>query len=127
VSNYDEEEEINNFFDMLLLSGAIEIDSIADNGEPSYVFTDKCKDLFPELYAYHLSHVDDITFSLWQLDVLDLNVAQENTYVSFRKKNYENYLLIKDDLTEEQLHFLNFLMDKNMRDIAEKYQNDDDL
>lgn len=126
MSDYDDdEEEIKEFFDILLLSGALEIDSVDENGEPHYIFTEKCKELFPDLYAYHIGHIDDLTFSLWQLDVLDLKITEDTTYVSFRKKNYENYLLVKDDLTEEQLHFLDFLMDKNMRDIAEKYLNDD--
>lgn len=115
------EEEIDELFNTMLAIGALEIIDIDDDNEPIYRVTEKCKDLFPEFYAMHQETVNQLTFELWKLGVVDIVFFDDETRVSFRKHNLEKFLELEDTLSEEQISIVDTLMEKNLRDHAKKY------
>ena len=115
------EEDIDELFNTMLAIGALEIIDIDDDNEPIYRVTEKCKDLFPEFYAMHQENVNQITFDLWKLGVVDVVFFDDETRVSFRKHNLEKFLELEDTLTEDQIAVVDTLMEKNLRDHAKKY------
>jgi hypothetical protein len=120
--NYEEEEEaVDDIFEMLLSMGAVELMSIDENGEPIYRITELCKEILPDLYYMHKHEVDEITFSLWQLGVVDVTIGEENDMVSFRKHNLDKFLELEDTLSDDQIQIVSILMDKNMRTSAKKF------
>lgn len=81
--NSDESE----FFDSLLLCGAIEVVTINPvNGEFLYNITPKMKDIFPEIYYEHLNKIDSDIKALWELGFLDINIFEENPTVYLTQK-----------------------------------------
>jgi hypothetical protein len=115
------EEDIDELFNTMLAIGALEIIDIDDDNEPIYRVTEKCKDLFPEFYAMHQENVNQITFDLWKLGVVDVVFFDDETRVSLRKHNLEKFLELEDTLTEDQIAVVDTLMEKNLRDHAKKY------
>jgi hypothetical protein len=101
---------------MLVDEGALEIISIDEDGEPIYKVTEKCKEIFPELFYSHISEVNNIAFDLWNLGVIEIQFNEENHRVSFTKENFIKYVELKDTLTEDQINFLNAIIDKNILD-----------
>lgn len=75
-------EEINDIIENLILQGAVEVSGLdMETGEPMYGFTEKIKDVSPELAAgieelFHM-HV----MALWELGFLDMNPTEENPIV----------------------------------------------
>lgn len=115
------EEDIDELFDAMLAIGALEIIDIDDDNEPIYRVTEKCKDLFPEFYAMHQETVNQITFDLWKLGVVEIIFYDDETRVTFRKHNFEKFLELEDTLSDEQIAVVDTLMEKNLRDHAKKY------
>lgn len=115
------EENLDEIFEMMLMVGALEINGIDENNEPIYRVTEKCKDIFPEFYAMHQETVNQITFDLWKLGVVDITFFDDETRVSFRKHNLERYLELEDTLSDEQISVVDTLMTKNLREHAKKY------
>ena len=84
----DEEGE---FFDSLLLSGAIEVVSInPKTGEFLYNITPKMKDIIPELYDEHMNKIDSDLKALWQEGLLDINFFEESPTVYLTEKSFNN-------------------------------------
>lgn len=115
------DESLDAVFEMMLMVGALEIIDIDDDNEPIYRVTDKCKDIFPEFYAMHQENVNQITFDLWKLGVVDITFYDDETKVSFRKHNLDKFLELEETLTVEQIAVVDTLMTKNLRDHAKKY------
>lgn len=75
-------EEVNQIIEDLILQGAVEIAALdMETGEPMYGFTDKIKEVSPELAAgieelFHM-HV----MALWELGFLDMNPTESNPVV----------------------------------------------
>ncbi len=85
--NSDESE----FFDSLLLSGAIEVVAInPDNGEFMYNITSKMKDVFPELYNEHLNKIDADLKALWEKGFLEINIFEANPTVFLSTKAFSD-------------------------------------
>jgi hypothetical protein len=103
----DEEDaldmEADELIDALIEAGALESTGIDKHGDIVYRITEKCKDLFPDLYYEHMKQTDDLSFSLWQKEVLEIKFSEDGTvYVSMTPENYLKYLEIEDDLSEEE-------------------------
>ena len=115
------EDNLDEIFNIMLSLGALEISGIDDDNEPIYRVTEKCKDLFPEFYAMHQETVNQITFELWKLGVVDITFHEDQTEVSFRKHNLEKFLELEESLTPEQVSVVDTLMTRNLREHAKKY------
>lgn len=91
-------EELDEIITNLILQGAVEVSGIdLDTGEPMYGFTEKLKEVSPDLAAgieelFHM-HV----MALWELGFVDMNPTEENPLV--RLTNFAD-----DEAAIESLH-----------------------
>jgi hypothetical protein len=74
----------------LILSGALEVSGIdIDTGEMLYNFTDKLKDINPELFKDMSDYISTETMALWVDGFLDIDVTEKNPMVRLTKKAFE--------------------------------------
>ena len=106
TSNEDASEQL---FSLLLESGAIELVGVADGGEPTYRVTEKCQDIFPEFYDFHLQSMNNTANELWQLGVIEMSFTAQGESVKFTTQNYARLKEVIDYLDDEQIKFLEAL------------------
>ena len=71
----------------LILSGALEVSGVdIDTGEMLYNFTDKLKDVSPELFKDISDYISTETMFLWAEGFLDIDVTEKNPMVNITKK-----------------------------------------
>lgn len=98
-----------NIIEFLVLSGALEAAGIdSETGELLYSFTEKIKDVMPELYHDHINHVNKEIMGLWEkgfvkMDLLsDVNPVIGLTPLAF-DKNALNALSKQDQWAIEEI------------------------
>lgn len=88
--------------DKLILSGAMQVAGVdSSTGDFLYQFTDKLKEVSPELYDEHVNHVNKQLMKLWEMGFLDIDILSDNPIVKITEKAIdENELstLSKEDL-----------------------------
>jgi hypothetical protein len=100
MNNPDSEEQ--KIIDQLLLDNALEVVGIDDsNGEFLYAFTDKIKEVMPDLYEDHLNFVNSEIMALWESGYLDINFLDENPVVRLSEKALDKEELKK--LSKQEL------------------------
>jgi energy-converting hydrogenase Eha subunit G len=74
----------------LILSGALEVSGIdIDTGEMLYNFTDKLKDINPELFKDMSDYISRETMALWVDGFLDIDVTEKNPLVTLTEKAFD--------------------------------------
>lgn len=75
----------------LILSGAIEVSAVdAETGELLYTFTDKMKELLPELYKMHINHIHNEIMYFWEKGLVYIDdVTSNNPVVSLTEKAFD--------------------------------------
>ena len=75
----------------LILSGALEVSGIdIDSGEMLYNFTDKLKDINPELFKDMSDYISTETMALWAEGFLDIDVTEINPMVKLTPKAFDD-------------------------------------
>jgi hypothetical protein len=83
-------EDIDKIED-LILSGALEVAGLdIDTGEMLYNFTDKLKDINPELFKDMSDYISRETMALWVDGFLDIDVTEKNPMVRLTKKAFDD-------------------------------------
>ena len=82
-------------FEILVESGAIEFAGIDEDGEMMYNFTNKLKDIAPELFDLHLNQLNSDIMHLWEKGFVDMDLFQENPVVKLTSKAFD-----KDEVKE---------------------------
>jgi hypothetical protein len=92
--------------DDLILSGAVEVAAIdAETGEFLYQFTEKLKDVNPELYRRHKNQVHYDLMYFWEKGFLVIeDLSDENPVVALTEKAFDQASLA--DLSEEEQRIL---------------------
>ena len=110
MTNYDSyDKDLMNY---LLEIGAIEVmgyDEMSD--QFTYNLTQKCKELFPELWEEHFKMVNEIAFNLWNKGLVEMAFDADGTPMVY-VKDLEGTSKIKDTLPEEERFFLENLIYK---------------
>lgn len=77
--------------DKLILEGALEVGGIdIESGEILYNFTDKLKEVMPELYNEHLNFVNSEIMYLWETGFLSIeSLLDDNPKVNLTLKAYD--------------------------------------
>lgn len=120
--NEDEyDDAIKDMFDQLVETGSLIIDGYDEFGEAVYVVTEKCRELFPDFYYSHQRNVNEITFDLWSLGVVDVSFEDDSTMVSFKKHNLEKFFEVENELTSEQVAIVDSFMTRTSRELARKF------
>ena len=98
MDDYDIENAV---IDKLILEGALEIGGIdVENGEILYNFTNKLKEIMPELYNEHLNFVNSEIMWLWERGFVSIDdFTQDNPRVMLTDKalNSEEILKLPKD------------------------------
>jgi hypothetical protein len=76
------------------------------DGEPTYRVTEKCQDIFPEFYQFHHEMLNTTATELWNMGVIEIQFTKKGEVVCFNKQNYKRLLEVINDLTEDQIQFL---------------------
>jgi hypothetical protein len=106
------EDDLDDLLGLLVATGAVELMSVDDRGEPIYRLTDRCRELLPELYEEHTRTVQELVHSLWLHDLVEVSFDDEGYQVaSVHDYNYRRYLEVIDSLTDEQVRLVNTLVD----------------
>lgn len=80
----DDEQEL---MDYLILNSAIEFAGIDEKtGEILYNFSDKLKDVMPELYDDYLRSVNQDIMYLWEMGFLSIDFLMDNPNVKLTEK-----------------------------------------
>jgi hypothetical protein len=75
----------------LILSGALEVSGVdIDSGEMLYNFTDKLKDVSPELFKDMSDYISTETMYLWSEGFLDIDVTEINPMVRLTPKAFDD-------------------------------------
>lgn len=75
----------------LILSGALEVSGIdIDTGEMLYNFTDKLKDINPDLFKDMSDYISTETMALWAEGFLDIDVTETNPMVRLTPKAFDD-------------------------------------
>lgn len=81
--------------DDLLLSGIIEVAALDSNtGELLYSFTDKFKEMMPELYEIHINYIHNEVMYFWEKGLVHIDdVTSKNPIVSLTEKAFDESVL----------------------------------
>lgn len=86
------------FIEALILNGALEVAAIdMDSGEPLYRFTDKLKQISPELYETQQAMFHEELMSLWEEGFVDMDPMEENPKVTLTFKAFSAHDVDKLD------------------------------
>jgi len=117
-NNEECDEELTGLIEALIEDGALEIlgyDSIGDTF--TYKITEKCKEVYPELYYTHFEMVNEIAQKLWMDGIIDIIFTQGQTIVGITKeqKEYiqENLLTFNEDERLFLESIISYYPDKN--------------
>lgn len=111
-----DKDEAEHIIDSLIERGALEMTGVDKDGDVIYRVTEKCKDLFPELYYEHMKQTDDIAFSLWQKDLVDIRFTDDGHYISIAPNAAEKFVEHIENLTEDEKNVLYILANKTELD-----------
>lgn len=80
--------------DKLILSGAVEVAGVdSETGDFLYQFTNKLKDVSPELYHEHVNHVNGELMRLWEKGLIAMDVASDNPIVTLTPLAFDEEIL----------------------------------
>ena len=80
-------DETNEMLDKLILSGAVEVAGVdSSTGEFLYQFTNKLKEISPQMYNEHINHVNKEIMRLWEMGFLNVNMTEDNPIVTITAK-----------------------------------------
>jgi hypothetical protein len=89
----------------LILSGALEVAGIdVETGEILYNFTDKLKDINPDLFKDMSDYISTETMALWADGFLDIDVTEKNPMVRLTEKAFDESEVSK--LTKDKQYTL---------------------
>lgn len=88
----------------LIDKGAVKFNGFDENGEAIYQFTEKLKDINPELYALHNQMLNTEIMTLWEKGFVDMDLFDDNPTVRLTKKAFDENEI--DVLNEHMQGFL---------------------
>jgi hypothetical protein len=74
------------FFDKLILEGAMEPAGMDEDGEMLFNFTKKLPEVSPEMHERLAGNIQNDVRTLWELGFLDFNILEENPLINITAK-----------------------------------------
>lgn len=85
------EDREKNIIDKLVVSGALQMAGVdTETGEILYQFTDKLKEVMPELYDEHLNYVNSELMRLWEMGFVNMDLMSDNPIVTLSSKAFDD-------------------------------------
>jgi len=82
-------EQEDFIFMNLIENGAIEYAGLNEEGEPIYNFTDKLKDINPDLFNIHQTQLNREVMFLWEQGFITVDLLQDNPDVGLTEKSFD--------------------------------------
>jgi hypothetical protein len=102
---FDDEEAAYELINYLLEEGALEVSGYDNESDTfTYMLTDKCKEIMPELYEEHFKYVNEVAFSLWNKGVIELYFNETGPMVMY--KSDVDYSEVSKTLNEDERLFI---------------------
>ncbi len=73
----------------LIENGAIEYAGLNEDGEPIYNFTEKLKDINPDLFNIHQTQLNREVMFLWDQGFLTVDLLENNPDVGLTEKSFD--------------------------------------
>lgn len=97
--------EVNDDFDNLILSGALEPAGLdPDTGEMLYNFTKKLEQISPILHREIQNMFSTHIMVLWEKEMVEMDITEENPIVKLTPKAFDDSLI--EELSEEVFYTL---------------------
>ncbi len=109
--NEEFDEELTETIEHLLDVGALEIlgyDSVSNSF--TYKITDKCKEIYPELYYTHYEMVNEVAQDLWMRDIIDIIFTHGQTIVGLTPEQFKYVRENINTFEEEERLFLESIL-----------------
>jgi hypothetical protein len=114
------EEHLSDLILKLLEMGALEVKGYDDLSDQFiYNLTPKCQELFPELFDEHFRMINEIAFTLWTKELIEMTFDSDGTPM-IMPKDIEYTKSVLSILPEEERFFLQNLLDKYEKDTKER-------
>jgi hypothetical protein len=114
------EEHLSDLILKLLEMGALEVRGYDDlSNQFIYNLTPKCQELFPELFDEHFRMINEIAFTLWTKELIEMTFDSDGTPM-IMPKDIEYTKSVLSILPEEERFFLQNLLDKYEKDTKER-------
>ena len=91
----------------MVADGSLELAGISENGEVLYCFTDKCKELHPEVWNRQFTNFQAGVRYLWEKGYLEVEFTDDDVLISLTDKSFQP----GDDLDEDMVQLLNEVLD----------------
>ncbi len=89
----------------LIENGAIEYAGLNEDGEPVYNFTEKLKDINPDLFDIHQTQLNREVMFLWEQGFITVDLLQDNPDVGLTEKSFdEESVAMLDDIYKSVLN-----------------------
>lgn len=88
----------------LIDKGAVKFNGFDENGEAVYQFTEKLKEINPELYALHNQMLNTEIMTLWENGFVDMDLFEDNPTVKLTPKAFD-----KNEISKLNDHMQGFL------------------
>jgi hypothetical protein len=75
--------------DELILNGAMEVDGITESGSFLYKFTDKLKDIDPELYKNIIQVMYKEVLFLWETGFISMDITSNDPVINLTQKAFD--------------------------------------
>lgn len=79
----------NNKIDELILNGSLEVSGITEDGNFTFVFTNKLKDQDPEVYAAVTQHFYSMVAKFWEMGFIEFDISQPDPLVTLTDKAFD--------------------------------------
>jgi hypothetical protein len=87
----------------LILKGAIEFAGIdSETGEMLYTFSNKIKDVMPELYEIHLSTINKDIMYFWEKGFVNMDLFSDNPVIALTDKAFNDTEIEKLDVDKKR-------------------------
>lgn len=93
----------------LILSGAVEVAGVDEGGTLTYKFTDKAKDIAPELYNSYMQEFYSNIMTLWEKGFLSMDITEENPKINIVLSKFTDDNAISE-LTQKEQESLYFIV-----------------
>lgn len=86
---------IDDSIDNLILAGVVEVAALdSETGELLYSFTDKFKEMMPELYEIHINYIHNEVMYFWEKGLVHIDdVTSQNPVVSLTEKAFDENIV----------------------------------
>jgi hypothetical protein len=116
-----EDDGTFDFIDHLIAVGALELTGIDENGEPRYLVTERCKEMYPDVYSEFMLDVGEFISRMWQIDMVDLRFEENEILVKLTENtfNKERVAELSPEDREQLFLIVDHYVQKRYNDIMD--------